>query len=60
MIQFVGLDTEVTDNIPETDTTRKLPETECNELRSTRYFAQLAALMVLFGQGVEFMSRNKF
>jgi len=60
MIEFVALDSQVTDDVPKTAPACQLTQTQRNELAPATHLAQLLALVVVFRVCFKFMSRNQF
>ena len=60
MIQFGRLRREVADNIAQAGAPGQLSQAQGHELQPTRHLAQFLTLVVAIGEGLEFMSRNKF
>ena len=54
------LSRQITDDIAQAGSARKLCQAQRNELRPARHFAQFLPLVVLFSEGFKFMSRYQF
>ena len=60
MVELSGLSREVTDHIPNAVATGQLSGGHGDELSSARHLAQFATRMMLIGQRLKLMSRDKF